>query len=210
VHLLDDEAGFDWEVVQILPDGKIEVATTIFERRTRRSVARDQVQLLGQSPQAPFLSTSLDEEADNDSFDESAWVAENLSPDRPRRLIDVVAESIVLGPRCLDSCRTRFYRGSSKVECADRFRAEIRMKGVVQRDGKRGKLEGRIRVDRRFELILPNDFHAGDLTTIEDPSAILDLRPRGERPRTRSKPKMRRPEERPRRRRRRRKGPKTS
>ncbi len=193
LRLLDDKAGFDWKVVQILPDGKLEVATTIFERPTSLTVTRERVQLLGRPPR-PLRggSRSVEKaEPERDSFDQSAWVSKYLSPDRPRRPVDIVAESIVLGPRCIASCRHRFYRGSSDVECADRFRAEIRMKGVIQRDRRRGTLEGRIRVHNRFELILPDDFRAGDMTTVEDPRAILDLRPRSRRRANSSKTKAR-------------------
>ena len=193
VRLEDDKAGFEWKVEQILPDGKVEVSTIVFERRTTLTVPRERVQILARPlRQVRAESWSGGPDPQRDTFDQSAWVSQNLSPDRPRRHVDVVAESIVLGPRCLDSCRNRFYQGSSAGECADRFRAEIRMKGVIQQDRKREKQEGRIRVDGRFELILPDDFRAGDVTTIEDPRAILDLRPHSQRPKRPRKPVDRR------------------
>ncbi len=192
VRLLDDKAGFDWKVVQIIPDGKIEVATTIFERRTTLTVPRERVQVLGRASRAARFSVQSDDASACDAFDQSAWVSKNLSPKQPRRHIDVVAESIVLGPRCLNSCRSRFYRGASDAECADLFRSDVRMKGVIQRDRPRGMLEGRIRVQGRFELILPKNFRAGEVTTIEDPRLILDLRPQDERPRRPRSPGRRR------------------
>jgi hypothetical protein len=195
VVLDEDKAGFHWTVKRLLPDGMVEITTKIFERPTTRTVGRDCLQLVGQRrrPASDRSSAEASAVQQVDTFDQSKWVSKNLSPDRPRRHLDIVAESIVLGPRCLDSCRNRFYRGLSDAECADRFRAEIRTEGVIQGDRKRGKLEGRIRVHRRFELILPDDFQAGDLTTIESPSAILDLRPRSERPKKRPRSRRRRP-----------------
>jgi hypothetical protein len=206
VVLDDDKAGFHWKIKRLLPDGMVEISTTIFERPTNTTVSRDRVQLIGQrrrsASERDSAKTADDRRAD--AFDQTTWMSKNLRPVQPRRHLDIVAESVVLGPRCLHYCRNRFYRDSSLAECADRFRAEIRIKGLIQRDRKRGLLEGRIRVHGRFELVLPADFHAGTAITIEDPSAIIDLRPRSERP-ERSSTKPRRGENRARPRRRRRK-----
>lgn len=203
----DDEAGFQWKVKGLLPDGKVEIATTIFESPSVKTVGRDRVQLLRR--RRPSLSERPSTETSatrrENSFDQEAWVAENLTPQRPRRRLDAVADSLVLAPRCLCSWRDRFYPGVSLDECADRFRSEIRIRGAIQPD-----VPGlRIRVPRRFEVILPEEFNVGADSTIDDPAAIVDLRPRSKKRKNRSPAEASRDDERSRRRRRRRKRPRS-
>lgn len=184
VILVSDKSGFRWTVTRLVPEDSVEITTTIFERRTRMTVSRDSVQLVGPSRRPPIrkaASLKLVESGDSDrAFDQSEWIAKNLRPIQPRRTLDIVIDSLVFSQRCLQSYRDRFHEGGSPSESADRLRQELRRSGVIERDkGRRGNY-GRIRVPHRFDLVLPADFEPGVASTLDDPSCIVDRRYRRE------------------------------
>jgi hypothetical protein len=81
---------------------------------------------------------------------------EQIAPVRPRRDLEVLLDDVVFSNACLDSYRQRFARSVRGPALNERLREEIRSHGYIVLDrASRSREYGRIRVEHRFDVILP-------------------------------------------------------
>ncbi|MGZ4218688.1 MAG: hypothetical protein ACXVH1_24130 [Solirubrobacteraceae bacterium] len=143
-----------WKVDSI--DGDAAVMTgELFGKATTKTVPLGELEVrpVMITPAEPLLPprrtgvprTRADREAGRDE----------VAPDRPRRELDQFLDDIIFSPRCLDAYSRRFAPGVRGAAINDRLRDEIRHRGYVVRRGDQGAGEfARIRVDRRFDIVL--------------------------------------------------------
>lgn len=97
VTVQGDKTGFHWTVKRMCSDGKAEIETTIFKRRTGKTVSCDRLQLVGALHRLPRRGQTFPDPAPErgDDFDQAEWISENLRPIQPRRDLDEVLDSLV-------------------------------------------------------------------------------------------------------------------
>lgn len=171
VAVAGDKVGFTWTVVRLEPDrGRAEIVTTIFEKETRRNVECGQLRVLPsneeRTPPACLSFAAAQRNPGESRASGSDWAAVNLRPERPKRALEMILDSLVFSQRCLQSYRDRLTPGLPLVESSERLREEIRRRGLLECDGRPGEY-GCLCVPNRFDVVLDIGFEPGVATTID-------------------------------------------
>jgi hypothetical protein len=171
VWLVDDKSGLIWEVRGIRDDGLLDISTTIFGCRRDQTVETGRVEVVPQKRSVSQGSLHVVEDARAQAPPTGAeWVAQNLRPIRPTRVLDRVIDSLVFTDPCLLYLSRRFYRGTSVETAGELVRAELRKDGLLESSRAQPCGYGRIRVPDRFLIRLPRSFELGvaaEITRVE-------------------------------------------
>ena len=104
-------------------------------------------------PDAPIVVR--DRRTEDQPEIDSATLREQITPEHPRRDLDVLLDDILFSMACLDGYRRRLARGMHGRALLPHLREEIRTRGYVIWDVTPGSGEyARLRVERRFDVIL--------------------------------------------------------
>jgi hypothetical protein len=159
VTLSDDESGLRWTVTAI-ENGQARLRSEIFGRPATREVEIGRLQVYEESGRGQFVYLPGEEEAgvsvEDAALDEKQWVAEHLSPKRPKRELDRILDQLVFSQECLRIYQRRLAPHLKGIEgVADHLRQEIRHKGyLVRGEELRGSEYARLRVRKRFDIVL--------------------------------------------------------
>lgn len=152
-----DMGDFEWTVREVHDErDEVTVATTMFDRpqvltvpidslRIRVEPARGSAPDLGHLPKVTRVATT--------AVDPAQEAAERLRPVAPRRELDELMEEILFSEACLRDYDRRLRRvGAGSAN--ERLREEVRRRGYIDFDDIGPNEFGRIRVPRRFDIVL--------------------------------------------------------
>jgi hypothetical protein len=160
VTLSGDESGLRWTVAAI-EGGRARLQSEIFSRPVTREVGMGRLQVYEEPGRGQLVYLIGERKAGTSvkdaALDEKQWVAEHLSPERPKRELDRILDQLVFSQGCLRIYQRRLaphLKGKEGV-VADRLRQEIRHKGyLVRGEELRGSEYARLRVRKRFDIVL--------------------------------------------------------
>lgn len=162
-----------WTVQQIDADrSQATLNTVIMQRATTQTVALAELEVRPLEPSRPLdedlVATRIHvERIARDDAPAPPEEHGSRAPDKPQRELEALLDGVLFSRRCLDQYRSWFGRDLAGSEVGERIRDEIRRRGYVYHENGADEY-ARLRVEWRFEVVLPRDPRHDDAILIDE------------------------------------------
>jgi hypothetical protein len=159
-------AAMIWDVIKVDEAQSVAIISgEVLAQRQVHTVPIDQLTVVHRTaPTKPILSPVSTTASTVPASTLSSEPDGHLAPEQPRRRLEEILDSLLFTSGCLEEYRRRCSPQTPKRDIADTLRSEIRVRGYIP-DDHRGK-PLRLRVDHRFEVVLPEMADTNDIIPI--------------------------------------------